>query len=52
LVAHAGAHDLIRAIEAAGRPWAIVTASDRRLAAARLGASRHHSPRSSSRATS
>ena len=38
VTAHAGAHDLIRAIEAAGRPWAIVTACDRRLAAARLGA--------------
>jgi sugar-phosphatase len=33
-----GAHDLIRTIEAVGRPWAIVTACDRRLAAARLGA--------------
>ena len=38
VTAHAGAHDLIRAIESAGRPWAIVTACDRRLAAARLGA--------------
>jgi mannitol-1-/sugar-/sorbitol-6-phosphatase len=38
VTAHAGAHDLIRAIQAAGRPWAIVTACDRRLAAARLGA--------------
>jgi sugar-phosphatase len=38
VVAHAGAHDLIRAIETAGRPWAIVTACDRRLAAARLAA--------------
>lgn len=38
VTAHAGAHDLIRAVEDAGRPWAIVTACDRRLAAARLGA--------------
>jgi sugar-phosphatase len=38
VVAHAGAHELIRAIESAGLPWAIVTACDRRLAAARLGA--------------
>lgn len=38
VTALAGAHDLIRAIERAGRPWAIVTACDRRLAAARLGA--------------
>jgi sugar-phosphatase len=38
VVAHAGAHDLIRAIETAGRPWAIVTACDRRLAPARLAA--------------
>jgi mannitol-1-/sugar-/sorbitol-6-phosphatase len=38
VVAHAGAHALIRAIESAGRPWAIVTACDRRLASARLGA--------------
>jgi beta-phosphoglucomutase-like phosphatase (HAD superfamily) len=38
VVAHTGAHELIRGIESAGLPWAIVTACDRRLAAARLGA--------------
>lgn len=38
VVALPGAHDLIRAIESAERPWAIVTACDRRLASARLGA--------------
>ncbi len=38
VTAHAGAHELIRAIENARLPWAIVTACDRRLAPARLGA--------------
>jgi sugar-phosphatase len=38
VVALPGAHALVRAIESAGSPWAVVTACDRRLAGARLAA--------------
>jgi mannitol-1-/sugar-/sorbitol-6-phosphatase len=38
VVASPGAHELIRAIESAGRLWAVVTSCDRRLATARLAA--------------
>jgi mannitol-1-/sugar-/sorbitol-6-phosphatase len=38
VVAAPGAHALIAALERLGRPWAVVTSADARLAAARLGA--------------
>lgn len=38
VVALDGAHALITALDRAGRPWAVVTSADRRLALARLGA--------------
>lgn len=38
VVASAGAHDLLAALEQLGLPWAVVTSADARLAAARLGA--------------
>jgi sugar-phosphatase len=38
VVAAPGALDLIAALEHLGRPWAVVTSADARLAAARLGA--------------
>jgi HAD superfamily hydrolase (TIGR01509 family) len=38
VVATDGARELIAALDRAGRPWAVVTSADRRLALARLGA--------------
>jgi sugar-phosphatase len=37
VVALAGAHELLDALDAAGVPWAVVTSADRRLAQGRLG---------------